>query len=180
MTKKAALINRLNSLSETEKENIITFFNKHPVYENRVDWNSKTLEYEDFKKLFSIADTSKKREKWKAKADPETLFKGFNCRIIKKTKKFFIIMPLEWECAVFLNSFDCGGEGAKWCIGEKYNFMHWNYYISGNDLFYFICFAHKHPEYGKKVIFQYNIKNKKIRIWNAQDKEINLENSLRE
>ena len=34
MTKKARIINQLNVLSGTEKETVIAFFNKHPVYEN--------------------------------------------------------------------------------------------------------------------------------------------------
>jgi len=41
MTKKARIINRVASLSEAEKESAIAFFSKYPVYENRIDRNSK-------------------------------------------------------------------------------------------------------------------------------------------
>jgi len=177
MTKKARIINQLDSLSVSEKEAVIAFFNEHPVYENRVDWNNKTLVYGDFEKIFAMAKTSGKRQKREANVNPEVLFKGYNCRIVKQTKRYFIVMPLDWECAVFLNSYDCGGEGARWCIGQKNNFYYWNRYISGKNFFYFIFFIHKHPEYGKKVILQYSRKNNNIRAWGAQDNEICLKNS---
>jgi len=180
MTKKAALINRLNFLSAEEKDNVISFFNKYPVYENRIDWNSKTLKFKDFKKVFTMADTSKNKQKKEAKGNYKSLFKGYNCRVIEQTKRYVIVMPLDWECAVFLNSFDCGDEGAKWCIGEKNNFYYWNEYISYKNLFYFILFKEKHPEYGKKIILKYNIENQNICIWDTQDNEINLEESILE
>jgi len=59
MTKKASIINRIDKLSESEKQKAISFFNKYPVYGNRIDWNSKSLKYSDFEKVFLLANASK-------------------------------------------------------------------------------------------------------------------------
>jgi hypothetical protein len=55
-TKKARLIKQLNSLSAAEKEKVIAFFTKYPRYENRIDWNNKSLQYHDFERVFQAVD----------------------------------------------------------------------------------------------------------------------------
>ena len=174
MTKKARIINQLDSLSASEKEAVIAFFNEHPVYENRVDWNDKSLVYTDFENVFALAKTSGKRQKRKAKTNPETLFDKYNCRIVSRTEEYVIVMPLDWECAVFLNSYGCGGTGAKWCIGDKNTFDNWNLYISAQKVFYFIIFNKKHSTYGKKIILQFDRFNAKLIAWNEHNEIIDL------
>ena len=61
MTKKAKIINRLNTLSATEKETAIAFFSKHHNYENLIDWNNNSLMNKDSEKAFGIARNSHKR-----------------------------------------------------------------------------------------------------------------------
>jgi len=174
MTKKIGLINRLNSLSAAEKETAIAFFNKNPVYENRIDWNNKALTYGDFEKVFEAANASRKKIRRDSKLNPDILFGGYNCRIVKQTKEYLMVMPLDWECAVFFNSFNCGGEGARWCIGDKGNFCRWNEYVSEGHLFYLIFFIKKHPDYGKKMIFQIDKKAAVVSVWNAENKNISF------
>jgi len=169
MTRKARIINQLDSLSETEKSSVIEFFSKYPVYENQIDWNSNSLTYGDFKKVFKTATGSKNNIKRNSGSNPEALFKGHKCRIISRTKNFIIVMPLDWECAVFFNSFNCGGTGAKWCIGSNFNFYHWNNYIKSKDIFYLIFFIKKHPVYGKKLMLQYNRKDNNLLAWDEND-----------
>ena len=174
MTKKTKIIRQLDSLSTVEKEAAIAFFSEHPVYESKIDWNSKSLTNSDFEKIYGIANTSKKRVKRESKQNPKILFTGYNCRIVKQTKNYLIIMPLDWECAIFLNSFDCGGEGARWCIGDRKDFDHWNEYISEGNIFYFILFKNKHPDFGKKTIIQLNRKNDDgyVYVWDSKNKDI--------
>ena len=159
MTKKSRFIEKLTSLTDAEKENVITFFNKYPVYENQIDWNSKLLLYQDFEKVFLLADNSRSSIKQKAKANPELLFKGYNCRIVHRDKSFVVVMPLDWECVVFMNSFKCGGEGAKWCIGDKKYFECWNSCIDYGSLFYLVYFFIKHPIFGRKLMLKYSIED---------------------
>ena len=155
MTKKSRFIEKLTSLSDAEKEKVITFFNKYPVYENQIDWNNTMLLYQDFEKVFLLAENSRSRIKQRAKDNPELLFKGYNCRIVHRNKAFMIVMPLDWECAVYMNSFNCGGEGAKWRIGDKKNFEHWNMSIEYGSVFYLVYFFIKHSLYGRKLMLEY-------------------------
>ena len=87
--------------------------------------------------------------------NPELLFKGYNCRIVHRNKAFMVVMPLDWECAVFMNSFECGGEGAIWHIGDIKNFLYWNIVIENESLFYLIYFFKKLPFLGKKLLLEY-------------------------
>jgi len=157
----------LKSLSFKEKETVISFFNKYPVYENRIDWNNKSLSYCDFEKVFTIADSSRKNIKTESKTNPEILFKGYNYRVVSRSKEFLIIMPLDRECAVYFNSYNCGGIGAMWCIGDKNTSKHWNKYISKRNIFYFVYFINKNLTFGKKLIIQYNQRIKKYFTWNC-------------
>jgi hypothetical protein len=170
MTKKARLIKRQETLTAKEKETVIDFFSKYPTYENRIDWNSKTLKYGDFETVFSLANNSRRSIKKQSKSDPEVLLKGYNYRIVSKTKDFIIIMPLDWECAVFFCSFGCGGTGAKWCIGDKNTSKHWDFYRKYYNVFYFIYFTEGHPCYGKKLAIRYSKKHDCISINNEEDR----------
>jgi hypothetical protein len=162
----------LEALTASEKETVIDFFSKYPVYENRIDWNSSELTYGDFEKVFLLADNSRSYIKRKSKTNPELLFKVYNSRIVSKTKDYLIIMPLDWECAVFFCSFDCGGTGAKWCIGDEKNPGHWNSYVKSKIVFYFIYFMKDNPVFGRKTAILYNRMLNTFNIFNAEDKYI--------
>jgi hypothetical protein len=169
MTKKAKIINQLDTLSATQKETTIAFFSKYPVFENRIDWNIKALTYSDFEKVFLMVDESHKTQKTKIKENPELLFKGHHCRIVSRTEDFIIAMPLDWECAVFFNSFNSGGKGAKWCIGYKSTYQFWNDSIDTGNVFYLVFFIKKHPVYGKKVMIKYHLGDTEFSIWEGKD-----------
>ena len=151
ITKKVRFIKRLVSLSKEEKECVITFFSNHPNYENLIDWNKKNLIYNDFEKVFSIAQKSRKAQKYETEQKPDLLFKGHNCKIINQTEDYIIVSPLDWECAVYFSSFSCGGDGGKWCIGWKNNRDFWDWYSKNYTLF-FIYFLKRHPALGKKIV----------------------------
>jgi hypothetical protein len=165
MTKKARLIEKLNALSAGEKREITGFFTKYPNYENHIDWNTTGLAYQDFEQVFALAENSSRSIKRKAKTDPRLLFEKYNCEIIRQTEDFLIAVPLDWECAVFFDSFDCGGKGARWCIGDYDDASQWNYYLAKKNVFFLIFFVNKHPVFGRKVIVQYHVKNDKYTLW---------------
>ena len=156
MTKKTRFINKLVALSEKEKITLIAFFSANPVFENRINWNNKNLKYEDFEDVFSLSRTSRKNRNNTIK-----MFKYHNCKIIACTKEFAIVVPLDWYCAKFLNSFECGGEGARWCIGSKSSNTHWNYEMDRGVVFYFLYFFERHPVFGKKIMIEIDDENKR-------------------
>lgn len=119
-----------------------------------------------------MAEISRKENKRESKKNTELLFVKQNCRIVSRTEDYIIVMPLDWECAIFLNSFECGGEGARWCIGDSFNFSYWNRYISEKNLFYNILFIKKYPDFSKKIIVQYDGKEKHYYMFDAEDRNI--------
>ena len=50
-------------------------------------------------------------------------------------EKFTFVAPMTYRAAVFCDSVECGGEGAKWCIGYKKNDDYWVDYIQNGNLF---------------------------------------------
>lgn len=50
-------------------------------------------------------------------------------------EKFDFIVPLNWEAAVFCDSVQCGGQGAKWCIGYEKEDGYWNDHTGDGELF---------------------------------------------
>jgi hypothetical protein len=172
MTKKARIINKLTTLSAGEKEKAIAFFTGHPNYESHIDWNRKNLTRGDFKKVFAKAAMSKKEQKRKAKADPALLFEKQNCRIIEQTTEYIIVTPLDWKCAKFFNSFDCGGEGARWCIGDRRKYAHWNHYVNDGNIFYLVYFTKKFSWYGRKMLIQYD--SSELIAWTKYDEPVDV------
>jgi hypothetical protein len=172
MTKKRRFIRKLDALSESEKKEAAGFFTKYQNYEKHIDWNNTALRYQDFQKVFSLAKNSSRSRKRKARTDPLLLFGNHNCEIISQTGDFLIVVPLDWECAVFFNSFACGGEGAKWCIGDKDNPKHWNRYAAAKNIFFLVFFVNRHPVFGKKILIRYHVENNTRSVWLQNDKEL--------
>ena len=81
------------------------------------------------------------------------MFMNYNYKILEKNKEFVILVPLDRQCAKFLTSFNCGSEGASWCIGSEET---WNRYIGDGTIFYFMYFFERHPIFGKKLIIEIN------------------------
>jgi hypothetical protein len=165
MTKKTRFIEKLDALSAGEKREITDFFTKHPNYENRIDWNSRSLTYRDFEEALSLVKNSSQNVKPKIKTDLRPVFEKCNCEIIKETEDFLIVVPFDWECAVFFVSFKCGGERARWCIGESDNAAHWNDYLTNKNVFFLVFFMKRDPVFEKKAAIQYHIEDGTCTLW---------------
>jgi hypothetical protein len=169
-TNKARRIEKLDTLSREQKSKAIHFFSTHPNYEKYIDWNKKQIPYDNFEKIFFMADNSTKNIKRKSRDNPELLFKQYNCIIISQTKEFLIAVPLDWNCAVFFNSFNCGGEGAMWCIGDKKTAFLWEDYLSQKIIFFLLYFFRKHKSLGKKIMIEYTITDDYYILWSQKNK----------
>lgn len=53
------IIDRLEGLTDAQKEEIKAFFSKHPSYESKVDWNDRSLSYKDFEPILKLDGKSK-------------------------------------------------------------------------------------------------------------------------
>ena len=162
MTKKTRFINKLSALSAHEKKDLIAFFSTNPVFESRIDWNNKNLKAQDFGEVFALSRMSRRNRK-----NSVEMFKSYNCKILEVNKEYVILVPLDSHCANFLTSFNCGGEGARWCIGSE---DAWNDYIQIGYIFYFLYFFERHPTFGKKLIIQID-KRDKAYFYTQEDKK---------
>lgn len=142
---------------------LLNFINVHN--ELQFDWQSK-----DREKLFKdIVDTykeyknnggSNKEKRHLLKIDPNQIFiqnnTGLKCSKSKsdpitdetdiviypelETDKFIFITPMTYEAAVFMDSFNCGGQGAKWCIGTSDSEKYWDNYVMDDGNFFIMAF----------------------------------------
>ena len=174
MTKKLRFIENNPLLSEKGKKKTAAFFDRYPNYEKFIDWNKKIIAFNDFKKVFRMAEKSNKNKKRITRENPRVMFKKYQCDLISETDDFLIIIPNNWSAAVFFNSFRCGGEGANWCIGNKDSPHFWEKYINNGTLFYFVFFKNKNT-LGKKLMIEYNGRDDKIYLWLQDGRRINFD-----
>ena len=129
---KDRFINNLSTLSPEEKSKLIKFFRDHSNYENQIDWNNKNLTFADFEPLLN--KQSKTLLKKEYKLNPRLMFSDSkNFMIYKETDDFLFVLPLTWEAAKFMDSSKCGGEGARWCIGDKNSSWAWDHYTNPDE-----------------------------------------------
>jgi len=124
-------------------------------FDNKFDWNNPNKE-ELFNKILSAYKaynengSSRKERKNAIKQDVNKIFQDeFGDRCVKEydpnseladnidviilneleNENWIFVVPLQHEAAVFMNSYKCGGTGAKWCIGTKGNDIYWYEYV---------------------------------------------------
>ena len=152
--KKDHLIMRNPKLTDDEKQEIIRLLNKHPSYENKIDWNkSNSLTYEDFLEVL--------RPLYINELDPRGLIEGQDYDILYESEDEVLYSVHTYDASKILASnsvepeiwtelpFWCGDEeftdeahafghfdsehgdmkpGAKWCISMQTSNRYWNDY----------------------------------------------------
>ena len=162
------------------KEEMVNFYDTHNELASKIDWNKKKDDsfFEDL--LYNMQNFSSKSTK---KKNPIELFKSRkDCKIIGEDENWIYVMPLEYSAARWMDSFDCGGQGAKWCIGYEKTDDYWNSY---NEHSLFILAFSKNPspeENEQKYMIQFDqssgyyekhdFENPDLNIWNQPDKNI--------
>lgn len=172
------IADRYQQIGIPSKEEMVKFYDTHNELSSKIDWNKKKDDsfFEDL--LFNMQNFSSKSTK---KKNPIELFSTRkDCKIIEETENWIYVMPLTYKAGVFMDSFDCGGAGAKWCIGYEKTDYYWNSY---NEHSLFILAFNKHPEsktkdlkymiqYEQSDNYTYNFDNPDVNIWNQPDSEI--------
>jgi hypothetical protein len=174
------LVNKLSSLSDHEKNLVIGFLHNHPNYESKIDWNKKDIQFNEFEKIFSENEQSKSRVKSKVKSgNLQAIWdarKENDFKVLKITDDEIYVAPLSWECAQFMNSFDCYGIGAKWCIGYSKSISHWVDYVLDRDYIFIFKFNRAKKQ---KLMFQIDYQDAgrfEFQVWNANDSKIGSSN----
>lgn len=192
--KKDHLIKRLD-LTDDQKERLISFFNKYPNYESKIDWNNRNLTWEDFRDLLAMEGKSNSQAK---KRGVEGLIEGEDYEIALEDETRVIYKVLTHRASRILASDKVGNNTVgKWCISMNDD-HYWNQYTGSGKEFYFIIRRQGHaiysmPEFNKIALClagrntlkklsivrwakeYYNPKAEPwIRAWNAEDHQTAL------
>lgn len=115
---------------EDWKNKAIDFFKSHANLESKIDWNKKNDDLiVDISLLMSTTGEKAEKNKEKRKVYKEAPTFGEGWKIFKETEDWIFAMPLTWEACNYADSTECGGEGAKWCIGYNKDDMYFNRYV---------------------------------------------------
>ena len=134
---KARFINSIEELTDEEKQDFIDFFDSHTNAQNLINWQNKSeLTKENLERVVNEvkakADAKKKEhDKYRlGRKDPLLMFTSrpemFD--ILEVNDKWIFAQCKSHAACNFADSFECGGAGAKWCIGWTGNPAHWNSY----------------------------------------------------
>ena len=139
-------IDKNDNLDSEQKDKVKEFIKSHPESEKKLDWNkSGSLTWKDFEQIFDDANNTKSAIKKATKENKRLLFEKRNdCKVVGENDKFIFVLPLSYKACVWMDSFDCGGAGAKWCIGDKTTREAYNRYNKLHTAF--VLAFNKYPE----------------------------------
>ena len=172
------LIDKLTNLTDAQKEEIKAFFLKHPSYESKIDWNNKSLSYNDFKPILALDGKSKTQAKKKGiegiteNVDYKYLGDGYS----KAIGNYKLYQPLTYLGSVTLASNKVPpvkGNGAQWCIAYQKTSRYWDQYTWKDVRFVFVLTADTKyaitiysEDLGDKVeVYSFDDKNLEIPDW---------------
>lgn len=166
------------------------FANSGAADKYNIKWQQKPINlYVDlFHALSSYYDSggSLKDKKIATKQDPKLVFQ--NSYLLDnedyvlldelENDNFLFVVPMNHKACMWINSFECGGQGAKWCLGYERDESYWIRYVSEGNLF---CLAFNKKEYANPTQKANNLKfmiqftpyvNKQgCRVWLQTDRE---------
>lgn len=154
MENKNRFIDANTHLTDEQKIAIKAFFQKHPNYENRLDWNKfRDLTYDDFAPVLALEGKGSNQAR---KKGVEGLIEGKDYILIDRDETsdgspYVVYQPLNYYAARILASNkvlpkvpqryeDEGISGAKWCIAYQQDRDYWDsHLLDSKEVFLFIC-----------------------------------------
>jgi len=167
LEKKDHIIRKIPNLTNEQKEELINFFDKHPNYENRIDWNRwRTLTYEDFKGILEIESKTQKKKSVKI-SGIKGLKEGEDYIQLKglpdDTQGY---IPLNYEASKFIASRYVGGIEGRWCTAYQKTREYWEKYTSENIILIYLI--NNNTKYAIAVYPN----NKTHKIYDSDDNKI--------
>lgn len=160
---KDRFIDKIPDASDDDKERYKSLFRKNRQLESSVNWhNRKELTKANFDKIY--------KDYYRLK-DIKYQFENSDFYIIAETEEYLFVQILTYNGAVYVNSFNCGGQGAKWCTGASYSIKYWAE-RAYNDFVLVLAYNKKNcaAENERKFMLEYNANKKKL-YSHAQDNE---------
>lgn len=181
--KKDAIIKKIPNLSPEQKETLITFFNAHPNYENKIDWNNwLNLSWRDFDSLVNTRSKSAFKKSYKI-SGIKGLEEGNDYSICYNNDKGIVgYVPMSWEASKAIASSYIGGEEGEWCVAYQKNRSYWDE-MTGDEGCIFIFFVNyvpieERPSLGEgldsdwtKLALKVDSENR-FQVWNQDDKKL--------
>lgn len=150
-------------------EKLTKFVNSGAADKYKINWQEKDglklyQQIDDAYTSWQSSGGSRKERAAKLKADVNQLFKSSGLKVVDEGEdtssqdmvilnslendSFVFVMPLNWQACVWIDSFKCGGSGARWCIGYEQDDSYWDDYTGAGDIFV-LAFSKK--EYASPV-----------------------------
>ena len=136
---KTSRINKLSTLDDDQKKQVLAHFHKYPQDESAIDWNSKDLEWDDFAKVMdNRASKSIGRSARVSKSGGiKDLEQGVDYQTMYQTKGLTAYAPLSYKGSRYLASGGFLGTPADWCIANPTTNQHWSSYTKRGITFVF-------------------------------------------
>ena len=169
---KDRLIDRLN-LTDEQKQQLKAFFQKHPNYESKIDWNNKNLTWESFSDILETDGKSRSQAK---KYGISGITEGKDYKLIASGKigygqTYNIYRPLTYLGSVTLASKRVSPfiEG-EWCVASN-DRHYWDYYtIDKESVFYYILIDDFDGGDGTKIAL--DCQPEQIEAWDSHDTNV--------
>lgn len=140
-------------LNEIGQDQLIKWVNSGAADKYKIKWQHPDIETLTIQLIKAYADAYKTKSAKDTKIDPKKMFKDTSkFSIIAETDEWLYVVPKSYEACVFIDSFHCGGAGAKWCIGWKQSSRYWDEYINRGDIF--LC-AYNKKKFGSREKLKY-------------------------
>ena len=172
-------------------ESLLAFVNSNVADKHKFNWQQKD-QRELFKSIieafmYYLENGTKSQNKKLAKLDARKVFYNSGLNVVEsgedcsnadfiilnelEDKNFLYVGVLTHEAAVFCDSFNCGGVGAKWCIGTKNNLEYFAEYCRNGSLFVMAFNKSSKADY-KKLMFDFRPCVEPT-IWDQEDNSNN-------
>lgn len=134
---KKRFIYSIDELTNEEKADFTSWFDSHTNAQSMINWQNKSELTRDnlqcVKDEVEAKAAAKKKDHDKyrlGRNDPLLMFtsKPEMFDILKVDDKWIFAQCKSHAACNFADSFECGGAGAKWCVGWTDNPAHWNSY----------------------------------------------------
>ena len=160
------------------RDEMKVFFRQYSNWENKLDWNRLSeITYKDFEQIKQQATTTRRAQKREIDNDIKNIFKTSGAKKFERVGEndnWLFVAPLSYQAAMYCDSSENQGAGAKWCIGYEKNPGYWNDYIEHGSRF--IMAFNKNYKSMSKLQLQVNLKfmieknsDGELTVWTQSD-----------
>ncbi|MFW6225421.1 MAG: hypothetical protein ACOC3V_00515 [bacterium] len=175
--KKDHIIKKIPSLTDEQKKELIDFFNRHPNYENKINWNNwQNLTYDDFLEVLNIESKTQKRKSVKSKGI-RGLKEGEDYLEIPVDNPYInAYVPLNYEASKFIASKYIGGCEGDWCTAWQKTNEYWIKYTLINDIILiYVVISEDFSDIINKIAIAFDYNTDRVEIFDEFDKPMTEE-----